>query len=94
MTNCTYEALITFEYETLVDGDYIDKPYEIGVAVFENHRGDRRSWASDLEYCGFIEMEWDLLDPAVGFAVVHPSLISSDMKKAIEAHIIETLSGD
>lgn len=81
----------TAEIEITLGDD--DEPFIIGVITYKKHRGSfSYHAASDLDFYGYTEMEWELLNPDKTPAVEREKQLTQHQKEWIEDRIHEELA--
>lgn len=78
------------EYIAKIDREINETPCIIGVTYFHKQRGTFASKAdSDLDYLGYTEMEWELLDEAGNPAPELEKALTKTQSENIEIDIEE-----
>jgi hypothetical protein len=86
-----YVAQLEWSLEVFQDGEYVELPCLIGVTHFEYTPPDRGSRDSDVDYYGYAETDWEILDMRGRPWAVGQAALTAGMRVLIEEHIVEKL---
>jgi hypothetical protein len=90
-TQVRYVAELEWSLEVLADDEYVELPCLIGVTHFDYTPPDYSSWDSDIDYYGYAEMDWEILDMRGEPWAVGQAALTDRMRVLIEDHIVEKL---